>query len=461
MKYIVLDAWGGGSDSGVSGNGIVEKDYTLLISNYIYNRLREKGINVFLTRKSDVDLSVNGRINMIRNEFGDSDDVIVISNQLNHDDTNGIDVIYALRNTDVLAEQIVNFLSDDGFNINDFYQLRNPNDSSIDYEDIIRETADNETIIIRYGNVNNSSDAYDIKNRWQEMAEAVVKAIVLYTGGEYVDEGYYTVVSGDTLYSIANRFNTSVAILKQINNLSSSNLTIGQLLKIPSVGESEEGSGSGSGEKYFLYTVVAGDSLYTIANKYGVTVDGLKSLNNLTSNTLNIGQVLKIPESSSNGGVNYIVVSGDSLYSIARKYNTTVDEIKLLNNLTSNSLSIGQILKIPSDDGSSGNGGNGGINYVVVSGDSLYSIARKYNTTVDEIKSLNNLINNNLSIGQVLKIPSITGGSSNNYINYIVISGDSLYAIARKYNTTVDLIKSLNNLTSNTLSIGQTLKIPR
>ena len=404
IKYIVLDAWAGGSDSGVSGNGIVEKDYTLLISNYIYNKLNEKGIKAFLTRKSDVDLSVEERIELIQNEFGTSGDVIVVSNQLNHDATNGIDVIYALRNEDYLAENIINFLSDEGFNINDYYQLRDPNDSALDYEQIIRDTANNETIIVRYGNVNNSVDISDIKERWQEMAEAVVKAIVIYTGGAYVEEGYYTVVSGDTLYSIAKKFNTTVDVLKTLNNLSSNTLTIGQLLKIPDSGEVEEGSSSGSGEDYFLYTVVLGDSLYSIATKYGTDVDSLKALNNLTSSLLNIGQVLKIPSSggeSGTGTINYVVVSGDSLYAIAKKYNTTVDEIKSLNNLTSSALSIGQILKIPSNS----NGSSSYITYVVVSGDSLYAIAKKYNTTVDEIKSLNNLTSSALSIGQSLKIP--------------------------------------------------------
>ena len=72
----------------------------------------------------------------------------------------------------------------------------------------------------------------------------------------------------------------------------------------------------------------------------------IKKLNNLSSNLLNIGQILKIPTTSTNDYINYTVVSGDSLYSIAKKYNTTVNEIKILNNLDSNLLSIGQVLKI-------------------------------------------------------------------------------------------------------------------
>ena len=100
--------------------------------------------------------------------------------------------------------------------------------------------------------------------------------------------------------------------------------------------------------------------------------------------------------------------------------------------------------------------------YTVLSGDSLYSIARKYNTSVDELKRINNLVNNNLSIGQKLVIPTSNNDSNTSSINtYIVQSGDSLYAIAKKFNTSVDELKRINNLVSNNLSIGQKLIIPQ
>ena len=105
---------------------------------------------------------------------------------------------------------------------------------------------------------------------------------------------------------------------------------------------------------------------------------------------------------------NYTVVVGDSLWQIAQKFGTTVDAIMSLNGLTSTSLSIGQVLKIPS---SSGGGGSGYFNYTVVAGDSLWQIAQKFGTTVDAIMSLNGLTSTNLSIGQVLKIPSSGGGT--------------------------------------------------
>ena len=210
-------------------------------------------------------------------------------------------------------------------------------------------------------------------------------------------------------------------------------------------------------KKSNTYIVKKGDSLYQIANKYGTTVNELKKLNNLSSNALSIGQVLKLPDinldTSPETNV-YTVQKGDSLYQIAIKYNTTVDELKKTNNLSSNTLSIGQKLTLPTKITEETTKYD---TYIVQKGDSLYQIANKYNITVDELKRLNNLTSNLLSIGKQLKVPS----QEEQYTLYTVKSGDSLYQIAKKYNTTINDIKSLNNLTSNLLNIGQELKIPR
>ena len=334
IKYIVIDAWGGGSEVGNQGNGIVEKEIVLELSKYIYDRLRENGIDVFLTREEDVNLTTAERIKIIQDKYGKNDDVIIISNCLNKDNSNGISIIYALRDEDFLAEDIIKYLYYDGFNVNDFYQLRDENESSLDKEELIRDSLNNETIIIQYGNVNNSIDVYDLKNNLEKIGDSVVKGIVSYLGGTYLGTGSYTVVKGDNLYSIARKFNTSVGELKRINNLSSDSLSIGQNLNIP--------KNEISNNDELSYLVKSGDSLYSIARTYNTTVDELKKINNLTSNNLSIGQVLKLPTSNNN----YVVVKGDSLYSIARKYNTTVDELKRLNNLSSNNLSIGQIIRI-------------------------------------------------------------------------------------------------------------------
>ena len=131
-----------------------------------------------------------------------------------------------------------------------------------------------------------------------------------------------------------------------------------------------------------------------------MSVNDLKSLNNLSSNNLSIGQKLIVSKASSN---DYTVVAGDTLWGIARKFNVSVDDIKALNNLSSNNLSIGMTLKIPLYSNKQNEETNV---YVVKSGDSLWSIARMFNSTVDEIKSLNGLKSNVLRIGQRLVVPS-------------------------------------------------------
>ena len=269
-----------------------------------------------------------------------------------------------------------------------------------------------------------------------------------YKGFTYVPpEGFvsnsYTVQKGDTLYGIANKLGTTVDELKKLNNLTSDILSVGQLLKIPEkIVQDDEKN---------IYVVKKGDSLYSIARDNNTTVNELKTINNLTSDILTIGQTLLLPSATVTADT-YTVQKGDTLYGIANKLGTTVSELKSINNLTSDILSVGQVLKVPnSNQGESSNT----ITYTVKSGDSLYSIAKNYDVTVDAIKKENNLTSNLLSIGQVLKIPT----TSITETTYVVKSGDNLYSIARKFNTTVDELKRLNNLTSNLLSIGQILII--
>lgn len=274
----------------------------------------------------------------------------------------------------------------------------------------------------------------------------------------------YTVKKGDTLYGISKQFNTSAQKIRELNNLKNDNIVPSQVLII------SENNGTNPNE-CVIYTVKKGDSLYEIAKKYNTSVDAIKRYNNLTTNNLSIGQKIRIPCNIEDNDdtvmpkyISYTVKAGDNLYNIAKKYNTTVDKIKRDNNLQSNNLTIGKILLIDdtSDQstieecfGEEYEAPSSNITYTVQKGDNLYSIANKYNTTVNEIKSLNNLTSNNLSIGQQLRIPTNASGN----ITYTVQKGDNLYSIARKYNTTVNEIKRKNNLTSNNLSIGQQLII--
>lgn len=449
VRKVIIDPGHGGTDSGATGNNLLEKDYNLLISKYMYDRFKELGIPVAITRDSDTTLSPTDRVNTILNKFGNSSDVILISNHVNSGGGEGAEVIYALRNRDTLARRILENIGATGQETRKYYQRRLPSDTSKDYYFIHRNTGNLEPLIVEYGFIDSAKDVEFLKENYKELAEAVIAAVANYIGVPYtppegITTNTYVVQKGDSLYSIANKLGTTVSELKKENNLTSNTLQIGEVLRIPTkeIYEGEEN----------VYIVQKGDTLYSIAAANNTTVDELKKANNLTSNILSTGQLLKIPSALLPEST-YIVKKGDSLYSIANKYNTTVDELKRINNLTSNILSIGQVLKLPSDKVSDVEKEENTISYTVQKGDSLYSIARKYSTTIDKIKDLNNLTTNLLSIGQVLLIPTDT----NLETTYTVQKGDSLYSIAKKYDTTVDRLKQLNNLKSNLLSIGQIL----
>ncbi len=397
LKGVVLDSGHGGNDQGSSGNGIIEKDLTLKISQYMYDRFKALGVPVKMTRTSDIDLEPNDRPGVVLDKFGNGKDVVVISNHINAGGGEGAEVIYALRNSDKLASSILNELEKSGQVVRKYYQRRLPSDSSKDYYYIIRNTPNNETLIVEYGFLDNEADAKRLKSNYKKYAEAVVRAVTLYGGYKYVPvsgSNYYVVKKGDSLWSIARANGLTVDELKSLNNLSSNVLHVGDTLLISSA----DSTGDDGNDNY--YVVKSGDTLWSIARKYNLSVNELKALNNLSSNALSVGQRLIVGKESSN---DYVVSAGDTLWAIARKFNVSVDDIKALNNLSSNNLSIGMTLKIPLYSNKQNEETNV---YVVKSGDSLWSIARMFNSTVDEIKSLNGLKSNVLRIGQRLVVPS-------------------------------------------------------
>ncbi len=357
----------------------------------MYNRFKELGVPVSITRMTDESLEPIERTNKIQSFYGDGKDVVVISNHINAGGGDGAEVIYALRNNDTLAKKISNEIEKEGQNIRKYYQRRLPSNSAKDYYFIHRDTPNNEAVIVEYGFLDSTGDDVEqLTNNWEKYAEAVVRAVADYKNIPYtplVGSGYYVVQKGDSLWSIAKKYGLNVDELKEINNLSSNLLQVGDVLKVikefPALNEN-------------TYIVQKGDTLYSIANKYKMTVNELKSLNNLSSNILTIGQKLLINKSEEYDI--YTVEKGDTLYRIANTYGISVAELKDINNLTTNELYIGQKLKVPGNETNKV--------YTVVKGDNLYRIAQKFNTTVSALESLNNLKSSTLSIGQQILIPN-------------------------------------------------------
>jgi len=241
------------------------------------------------------------------------------------------------------------------------------------------------------------------KVTWKKI---IISGLVLgttFTGSTIWGQTYY-VQPGDSLYNIAARFGTSISTLQQSNGLSSTTIYPGQALNITSQGSSTTSSGT-------RYTVKAGDSLYLIAQRYGITVNSLKSANNLSSDYLIVGKVLTIPSGNTASSASlstHKVTSGESLYLIAQKYGVTVEALKQANKLSSNSITVGQILTIPAKESSTSTGSS---SHLVKTGDTLYLIAKQYGISMDDLLKANNLSSSaQIYPGQRLTIPK--GGTS-------------------------------------------------
>jgi len=339
----------------------------------------------------------------------------------------------------------------------------------------------------------------------------------------------YTVVSGDSLYAIARKTGTSIQDLLSLNGLNlNSIIHPGQVLALSSKSVSTETKQEESAPKEETkstetsttistgsYTVVSGDGLYAIARKTGTSIQDLLSLNGLTLNsTIYPGQVLKLSSTSETSASeeaststeetsseetstsseqatstgSYTVVSGDGLYAIARKTGTNIQDLLSLNGLTLNStIYPGQVLKLSStsevsvseettsaEETSSEESASNEVqtsstagSYTVVSGDSLYAIARKTGTSIQDLLSLNGLnLNSVIHPGQVLQLSNAYESSSTeetvttteetasseetttsgNAQMYYVHQGDTLYRIARNNGISLSTLLEWNHL---------------
>ncbi|MGG1245064.1 LysM peptidoglycan-binding domain-containing protein [Bacillus cabrialesii] len=330
-------------------------------------------------------------------------------------------------------------------------------------------------------------------------ASAIVSTTLAVTPAEAAT---IKVKSGDSLWKLAQNYNTSVAAITSANHLSTTVLSIGQTLTIPGSNSGTSSTSSSTTKKSgsSVYTVKSGDSLWLIANEFKMTVQELKKLNGLSSDMIRAGQKLKVSgtvssstssssstksssnkssSSSSSPSGTYKVKLGDSLWKVANKVSMSVAELKVLNNLKSDTIYVNQVLKTKSsgsdtsskDTSSQSNKTAATTKYTVKSGDSLWKIANNYNLTVQQIRNSNNLKSDMLYVGQVLKLTdkassgtssspsSSSNAGSSTTTTYTVKSGDSLWVIAQKFNVTAQQIREKNNLKTDVLQVGQKLAI--
>jgi membrane-bound lytic murein transglycosylase D len=292
---------------------------------------------------------------------------------------------------------------------------------------------------------------------------------------------YYKVRKGDTIGEIAERYRVSVRELRKWNGLKSNKIIAGKKIKIYSSEKSNTlvESTSSSSDNVNYYKIKKGDTIGQIAELHNVSVSDLKDWNGLANNKIIAGKTLKI---YSNGNSNYIsnkttttttktvsektthkIKQGETIIGIAQLYGVSIDEIKKWNSLSSSKIIAGKTLNIYPNGGTVTSPSKTQTNYTyhkIKKGETLSQISEKYKVSIANIRSLNDISGNKIVAGKTLKIKKGSGSTNqlkNDY--HIVVKGESLYSISKKYSTTVQKLKSLNNLKDSKIKIGQKLKV--
>ena len=208
-----------------------------------------------------------------------------------------------------------------------------------------------------------------------------------------------TVQPGDTLWGLAERYDTTPAAILAANGLSGTDLFPGAILKLP----------PDATQPPDTYTVQTGDTLYDIAAAFHMSIDELIAINNIDGAIIRPGDVLqtKVLATAPPAPLLVTVAPGDSLWSIAVANGTSVAALQTANHLTSETINPGVVLNIPgryADASNADRGGTAPPTITVARGDTLWDIAKRYDTTIATLMSANELSSQNLEAGQILRI---------------------------------------------------------
>lgn len=229
------------------------------------------------------------------------------------------------------------------------------------------------------------------------------------------------------------------------------------------------------------HKVEKGETLFSIAQQYDVSVQQLREWNNLEEKNLSVGETVIVRKTSDEDAITHTVEPQETLFSISKQYNVRIAELKEWNNLSSNNVEVGQELRIyPSKSASQTEQSivvdqetESNTYYVVKSGDSLYRIAQQHNMTVDELKKLNDLTSNNIRVGQRLTVrgnsdsappsvaKSVESSPQGKFVSYEVSAETiSLEDLLKKFQMSEEEFRALNpDVNSSTFRSGRELTV--
>lgn len=335
----------------------------------------------------------------------------------------------------------------------------------------------------------------------------------------------YTVQSGDSVWKISNDHGITMAQLIEWNNIKNNFVYPGQQLIVSNGGSSNTGANTGntsgsnssnssssntaSGTKY---TVKAGDSVWSVSNKYGITMAQLIQWNNIQNNFIYPGQQLTVSNSgstnsaSSNTGSSantnnsssantgssssqgtYTVKAGESVWSVANKNGITMNQLIEWNNIKNNFIYPGQQLIVKGGNSVNTNTGSttsaakpntpntsatistsfsGNTMYTVKAGESVWSVANKHHITMDQLIEWNNIKNNFIYPGQQVIVKKGSSQTTNQQApagskTYTVKSGESVWGVADSHGITMAQLIEWNNIKNNFIYPGQTLIVAK
>ncbi len=299
------------------------------------------------------------------------------------------------------------------------------------------------------------------------MAQEAKDSIITDDGKRY---HLHVVRDNETLFSISKHYGVPVDSIRQYNLIEGDAIKLGRSLRIPAwLKQAEKKEQKSSPGSYRIHRVERKETLYSIAQQYGVTMKKLVALNPGVKKGLKTGQEIKIPREGQEKEdmTRHTVEQGETLFALSQQYNVKIARIRELNpEVDENGLKIGQVLTIPeASPAEEGSSYDDSRIHTVAPGETLYAISEQYHISIEKLKAANPVLRQQeLEEGQKLKVPKPGNieffpgeDTPSEEGTHIVRKGETLYSLSKEYDIPIDSLLRMNPEARNGVKVGQEL----